>query len=307
MTAPRPVSGPMAAVAAVGTAVGALGIAHTLFDALRGDGAPLWAAAAESVIACVFLEGVVVVCATRARQHAAGSRAAKLDVSIVLAAALVSGLVSGLHAGWNTAGLLRFSIPLVAAACWLGDLVHLLRTRVRDDREQLLRRVVLAAGKRKRLASSRLPWRAVRAETSLVKAINAYEAESGDAGTLVTRLERVHHMDDLLAPLGPSPWRIEQVTSGCDLTLPRPVPALWSHPLRTPVLPVPDTCPETPADGLLPLVRALLRADPDMGRPRLIEQLRERGISVGSDRAAALLRAARAAVPDSQVNGHRNP
>jgi hypothetical protein len=285
--APAPHTGALTLVASIGTAVGCIGVFHALFDRLRGDGAPLWLAIAEGVVVCLFLEGVVVVCAGQARAAADGSRVAKLYVTVVLAAAAVSGAVSGLHAGWTTtAGLLRFAVPVIAAVVWLGDIVHVLRTRARDDHEQLLRRVVLAAGKRKRMAGKR--WLGQRAETRLVKAINGYEADGGDPGTLVARLERVHHMGDLLRPLGPSPWRPQAPFS------------VWP---RLPAPDAPDTEDSSDPDPLLPVVKALVAADPWLGRPRLLDLLRKQGHQVGSTRAGALLRTAREGAPGTRVNG----
>jgi hypothetical protein len=197
----------MAAVAMIGTLVGMAGVGHAMYDALTRDGAASWAAGLEAVVAALFLEGVVMTCAKRARAQAADSKAARLDVAVVLVAAVVSGLVSGIHAGLGTtAGLFRFAVPIIAAAVWLGDVVTVLRRQRSTDHERTLRAVLAAVGRHAEATVSGRPGRLRRADVALVRAMSAYAAADGDRGELARRLNEMHHRADLLTPLGPSPW-----------------------------------------------------------------------------------------------------
>jgi len=65
-------------------------------------------------------------------------------------------------------------------------------------------------------------------------------------------------------------------------------------------VPCPGQQQEISPDPLLTTALVLVTADPDIGRPQLINQLRAMGHRIGSDRAAGLLRAARTAA----LNGH---
>ena len=95
-----------------------------------------------------------------------------------------------------------------AAAVWLGDVVTVLRRHRSTDHERTLRAVRGAAVGRRtpRATLSGRPARLRRADVALVRAMSAYAAADGDRAELAHRLNEVHHRQDLLSPLGPSPW-----------------------------------------------------------------------------------------------------
>ena len=127
-------------VGVVGTLAGMDGIGRAMYKSLAAEDRTGidWMAALEAGGLSLFLEGVVVGAAGRAKARAEDAgELAKFDVLLVLAAAGASGIISGWSAGWSAAALYRVVVPPVAAVIWLGDLVRILRrTRSQQHRDQ---------------------------------------------------------------------------------------------------------------------------------------------------------------------------